>query len=410
MTMFNNPVVRFDPSNMSAFGTLESQDLTPVIQGDFVYGLNTQVWQTPVTSGTGATVDTNASRLRIQSGTANNGYAYVLSRRAVRYRAGQGTVARFTPLFTTGVADSTQLWGMGTVASNAPLDGYFFGYNGATFGICHYNNGSPTWVAQADWNGDKVNGDAGTAFTLNPTYGTPAMIKYPYLGYGDIEFFLQNPATGRWVLAHVIRYANTTATIQLTNPSMHFMGYVKNSGNVANLTLYCGSVGVFISGQRSFISCSRWAADSNKASITTETALLAIRAATTYNGVTNRAQIRFNSISFASAAATSNSYCILRAYLNPTVGGTPAWATISGTSADSGVTITSGQSVASIDKAGTLSGGTYLFNLSIASGSNVVLDLTPFHNFLAPGEIMGFTGTASSNSQLGVSVNWTEDQ
>lgn len=54
--------IDFNPANQSAFGSLETAELTPIFQGDFVYGLNTQTWNTAVTSGTGATVDTDASQ------------------------------------------------------------------------------------------------------------------------------------------------------------------------------------------------------------------------------------------------------------------------------------------------------------------------------------------------------------
>lgn len=86
-------------AQLSAFGTLETNELTPIFQGDFVHGLNTQLWDSPVVSGTGATIDTDSSRLRIQSGTANNGFAYIQSKRPLRYRAGQGTVVRHTHVF-----------------------------------------------------------------------------------------------------------------------------------------------------------------------------------------------------------------------------------------------------------------------------------------------------------------------
>jgi hypothetical protein len=142
--------ILFDPSNLSAFGTLETAELTPVFQGDWVYGLNTQIWQTAVVSGTGATVDTDSARLRIQSGTNSAGYAYILPRRAVRYRAGQGMVARFTPVFTAGAANNIQCWGMGSIASNAITDGYFFMYNGTSFGIGHYiRSAAVAFTAQA---------------------------------------------------------------------------------------------------------------------------------------------------------------------------------------------------------------------------------------------------------------------
>lgn len=95
--------ILFPLANQSAFGLLQTVQPTPILQTDFVYGLNVQLWNTPVVSGAGAAVDTDSSRLRIQSGTASAGYAFITSRRPVRYRAGAGTDAIFTPLFSPGM-------------------------------------------------------------------------------------------------------------------------------------------------------------------------------------------------------------------------------------------------------------------------------------------------------------------
>lgn len=400
MSLINR--VSFNSANQSAFGTLETAELTPVFQGDFVHGLNTQLWNTAVVSGTGATVDTDSGRLRIQSGTSGTGYAYIQNRIPTRYRAGQGTVARFTPIFTTGVADSIQAWGVGNIASNVLYDGYFFGYNGTSFGIVHYVRGTPAWTAQASWNGEAL------GFTLDPTKGSPVMIKYPYLGYGDIMFFVQDPASGAWKLAHVIRYANTVATTQLSNPTMSFTGFVLNSGNTTNLTMYCGSVGMFISGVRSFAGNPKWAMDNNKSGITTETNLLTLRNATTYNGVTNRGLIRLRSISVSSSAASG--VACFRFKSNVTLGGSPSYTTINGTTADSGVTITSGNSITSYDTAGTtITGGNYLFSLFADNPNSQTVDLEPYDIFIPPAEILTISGFSTNSSQLGLALSWSED-
>ena len=399
----------FDPSNMSAFGTLETNELTPVIQGDFVHGLNTQIWATPVVSGAGASVDTNNARLRIQSGTSATGYAYILSRRPIRYRAGQGTTARFTPIFDPGQANSLQLWGMMSISSNLPYDGYFFAHNGTSFGVAHYVRGVLTFTAQADWNGDTADTSTGGTFTYDHELGTACMIKYPYLGFGNITFWIQNPDTGRWRMVHMIKYGNTSNETQLSNPNLFFGGFVLNSGNTSNLTMYCGSVGVFLSGVRSFISNPKWARDNYKTGVTAETNILSLRNCTTYNGSTNRGMIRLNSISVGGDAA-AGSVVIVRFRLAATVGGVPAFATLNGTTADNGVTITSGNSIASADVAGTTAtGGTLLYNLTIAAPGNAVLDLTPFDLFIAAGETMTISGFSTANATIAVAVNWTED-
>lgn len=400
--------IDFNPANQSAFGTLEAAEPTPVFQGDFVYGLNTQMWKTAVTSGTGATVDTNASRLRVQSGTGSTGYAYIQSRVPSRYRAGQGTLLRYTPIFSTGIANNVQIMGMFSIASNAPYDGYGVGYNGTAFGIVHYVRGTPSWTAQTARNGDKVDGSAGTAFTLDPTKGTPFMVKYPYLGYGDIFFYVQNPASGAWVLVHTIRYANTVDTTQLANPTLRFTAFTLNSGNTTNKTLYCGSVGVFVSGVRSFVGNPRWTTTKNKTGITTETNILTLKNATSYNAMTNEGLIRLGSVSVGSSAA--NGTALFRLKINATLGGTPSYATINGTTADNGVTITSGNSITTVDVAGTtVTGGTHIYSIALDNPNSQYIDLTPYDLFVAPGETVTVSGFSSQTSELSVALNWSED-
>jgi hypothetical protein len=399
--------VDFNPANQSAFGTLETAELTPVVQGDFVYGLNSQLW-TSVVSGTGATVDTDSSRARIQSGTNSAGYAYLQSSRPLKYRAGEGTTGRFTPIFSSGIANNLQMWGALAFSGTTPYDGYAFGYNGTAFGIVHYIRGSATWTAQTSWNGDKVDGSAGSTFTYDPTKGTPVMIKYPYLGYGDIFFYVQNPTSGAWILVHTIRYANTVATTQLSNPSLYFMGYTVNSGNTTNKTLYCGSVGMFISGVRSFVGNPRWGMDSTKSGVTTEVNILTIKNATTYNGVSNRGLIRLSFLSFGASAASG--IAVIRFKLNATLGGSPSYTTINGTTADGGVTITSGNSIASYDTTGTtVTGGTYVGGIICDNPDTQAINLEPYDLYIPPAGTLTVSAESSVSSTIGVCLNWSED-
>jgi hypothetical protein len=420
----NKIVAGFDSSYVSAFGTLETGELTPVLQGDFIYGLNTQTWNTGVVNGTGAVVDTNTGRLRIQSGTGGNGnYAYITSKKIIRYRAGQGTVARFTPVFTAGVASSIQFWGVGSVVANAIYDGFGFGYNGTAFGVFHYNAGVQTFIPQTvtatsasdSWNGYKVDGTSGSSedpsapFSWNPALGSPVMIKYPYLGYGDVMFYVQNPASGKWLLVHTIKYANTSAVPELSNPSLQFIGFTSSTGSVTNMLMYCASVGMFISGKRNFISNPKHAVDRTRSGVTAEVPLFILKNCNTYNGVNNKGVIRLTSISVSSNNNTNNSTSTFRLRLNPTVGGSPVFAAVEGTTVDNGVTITSGNSIASIDIAGTITNGLMLRGLAITSSGNDNIDLAEDEILLSPGDTLAITGEAVTTSILTAVLNFSED-
>jgi len=392
-------VVGIGGSNVSAFGDIIAVDNTPVIQLDFVYGINTQTGTSSVV--TTGVVDTNASRLRIQTGVGAAGAGTFQSVRIARYRAGQGMTARFTAAWTNSAADSTQVVGVGTSQV-----GYFFGYNGTVFGLSIRNGGLDGWVAQTAWNGDKCDGTGASGFNWNKTLGNVMMIRYPYLGYGNITFWVQNPVNGSWILCHTIQYTNSSASVQVSNPSFPFYANATNTGSTTNLLFYVGSVGVFISGQREFLAA-QWATDSLKNTITAETNILNLRNCTTYNTVTNQGLIRLRSIS--AATDNGNGLATIRLKTGVTLGGSPSFAPINGSTADQGVTITSGNSISSVDVAGTGTTGTTIFNICLARNSNLYYDLSPFNIFIPPSQTLTVTAFSAASASIQVALNWNED-
>lgn len=148
--------------------------------------------------------------------------------------------------------------------------------------------------------------------------------------------------------------------------------------------------------------------DNNKSTITTETNILSIRNATTYNGVTNRSLIRMSFISGGVSAA--NGVHVIRFKIGATLGGSPSFTTISGTSADDGVTITSGNSVASYDTAGTtVTGGMYIGGIAGDNPNSFEVDLERYNLFIQPGQTLTISGFSSVSSTIGVCLNWSED-
>lgn len=400
----------FSPRHLGPFGDLIAQPLWPLLQLDFVYGIFSQLGTTTV-SGAGASADTNAGRLRLQCGTSNGGVASFTSTRQIRYRPGQGVDARFTAVFTAGVASSEQIVGVGNIVSGTLTDGYFFGFNGVTFSIRQVNSGASTWIAQSSWNVDTCDGSAGASnpsgFNLNPTFGNVYSVRYPYMGFGNIFFYVET-AEGRVILVHVIQYVSTSSSIQLSNPTLTFFARSLSLGSTTNLTVLVGATGVFLVGQRRFTGA-QFGIDNTKAAITTETSILALRNATTFNGVVNRAALRLRSLSFASDAG--NNTAVLRVKAGVTLGGAPVFTPISGVTGDNGVTITSGQSPASFDVAGTtVTGGTTLYNSTAARNTGFEIDLTEYDIYVLPGETYVFSMACGSSATSAVTINWQEDK
>jgi hypothetical protein len=392
-------IIGINGSNVSAFGDLNVAEFTPVVQLDFVFGINNQTGTSSVV--TTGVVDTDSGRLRLQSGIGAAGAATFSSIRIARYRAGQGMTARFTAAWINALANSTQVVGVG----NSQI-GYFFGYNGTVFGISRRNGGTDNWIPQSSWNVDKCDGTGQSGFIWNKSLGNVMQIQYPFLGYGNIKFFVQDPINGAWILCHVIQYTNSTDVLQVSNPSFPFFANITNTGNTTNITFYVGSVGIFISGKREFLGA-QFAIDSLKNTITAEINLLNLRNCTTYNTVTNSGLIRLRSLSCSSD--NGNGIGTIRLKTGVTIGGVPVFTPISGATADNGVTITSGNSIASTDVAGTGTTGTTIFNVSLARNSNLVYDLTPFNIFLGPARTLTVTAQSAVSASMQVCLNWNED-
>lgn len=133
-----------DGSNSGAvttFGELSVAELTPVAQGDFVHGINPQVYNN--NSFAGGSVSTQQNMAILDSGASPSGSAVVQLRRTLKYKAGQGALMRATALFGTGSvagshpATNAQFIGMGNSES-----GYFIGYFGGYFGVLHSKTGA----------------------------------------------------------------------------------------------------------------------------------------------------------------------------------------------------------------------------------------------------------------------------
>ena len=118
------------------FGEVSAESLLPVFQTDAVYGLNSSE-AVATTDGTGGTATASSNLFSVGTGGTTAGYfGAIQSRRRLRYRPGQGVVARFTMLFSTGIANNVQVVGVGTGEST-----FAFGYNGTAFGILRSSGG-----------------------------------------------------------------------------------------------------------------------------------------------------------------------------------------------------------------------------------------------------------------------------
>jgi hypothetical protein len=130
------------PSRVSAFGEPYGITITPVIQLDGIYGITDEVIQT-YTYGTGASASASPSDAlwTVRSGTTPYGYGVLRSKRFLRYRPGQGALARFTAAFTPNVAASSQRVGLANQENNIQIGWNDDGVHGPRFGVLRSTGG-----------------------------------------------------------------------------------------------------------------------------------------------------------------------------------------------------------------------------------------------------------------------------
>jgi len=121
----------------TVFGESVAVEPTPLIQISNQYALDpterNDLETFEATGGSSTSVD---NMFTCQTGTSIGGYGVIRSKEVAVYRAGQGVEARFTSIFTTGIASSLQFGGLFSLTETAA-----FGYDGADFSIIHEYDG-----------------------------------------------------------------------------------------------------------------------------------------------------------------------------------------------------------------------------------------------------------------------------
>ena len=237
--------------NTTAFGEIAVAEVTPQIQLQFPLGINPNYITTSVVSA--GTVTSSPPFAVVQSGASATSSASFQSLDYLHYRPGEGAALIFTALFTSGVAGSQQYVGLGD-----SYNGFFFGWNGSTFGILYRQQVygatvtastiTDTWIYQNAWNGDPFNGTGGSGVTLNSTLGNIYKIQMQWLGFGAINFYIENGAAGNLVLVHQIKNANLFTNTSLSNPTLPVTAKSLNTSNTSNVILKVPSIGAFVEG------------------------------------------------------------------------------------------------------------------------------------------------------------------
>ena len=381
----------------TAFGDLRTSDLSPVIQLSFEYTVDNSNLVTPVVTNTGTITQVNAMA-QASTGTTTASIAKMICHQHARYRAGLGGVMRFTAMFTTGVANTSQWAGLlGAAGSSADfLNGFAIGYNGATFGIARFSNDALNFVALSACD-DPLDGTGASGFTLDPTKLNVFFIQYQYLGAGAIRFYVEN-GDGLMVLFHTIEYTNTATVPSIYNPNLHLAIYANNKTTTSNLTVSSASMAFFVEGKTNDIETQQYCTSGGrvtKNTVTTETALFTIRNRSTYAGKSNLISVIPQRLSIGVQAANPQNLAQYRVLLNATLGGTPAYANVS-----------TNNSLIEIDTAGTtVTGGYGLFSGDLAGQNDKIIEnISDYGIYLHPGDALTVSVISANSATFNGSI------
>jgi hypothetical protein len=368
-----NDTVRIivDERHTEAFGAVRVSDFQPTIGWTFAYNINTGLIATD-TDGVNGGVTQVDNFAQLSTGAATDSHAQIQTRRGTRYIPGVGAMARFTAVFTGGVAGSTQY--IGQIDDS---DGWAFGYNGDEFGILKRSGGTDLWIPQARWNKDKRP-------DLDPTHGNVYQIEYRWLGFGA-QYFAIEDGRGELTLVHVIEYSGRNTETSVANPNLPLTARAENTTNATDIVLKTPSAVAGLDGDNLNDAIALTLATDNlavTAGAGVETPIISLRNPTTWLGKNNQLFVQALRLSFATDGTKS---AIFRVYANATITG--------GTYAD----VATGLSPVEVNKTMTgISGGVQIGTYALARIDNISIDLTGATFKGYPGQ--GITITALSEN------------
>lgn len=140
------------------------------------------------------------------------------------------------------------------------------------------------FIPQASWN-------QSTAPLLDTEKGNVYQIQFQYLGFGAINFFIEDSDSGELVLVHRIKFANQNTVPSVSNPTFRIGWLSTNTTSTTSVRVQGSSAGAFIEGTVFRDSPPR-AASNEQTSVTTAlTNILSIRNRISFGEKVNRAEL-----------------------------------------------------------------------------------------------------------------------
>lgn len=245
-----------------------------------------------------------------------------------------------------------------------------------------------TWIKKADWN-------VMPEIEIDPALGNVYQVQMQYLGFGGIQFYIENPKTSQFDLVHIIRYANSATVPSVANPIFRIGWAARNKGNTSDIIVQGASGAIFIEGNIVVDSPSVGVSNTQIAVGATRTSVISLQNRRTFFGTANRAEIIGRSLVLSTDTGKIGKFELV---LNPTIASGEFLEFESlgdgelGQVSYSKATVTGGQVIAAYD---------------VKAASSFPVDIGSVTSKLQPADILCIVARVSSGSASEMSASLT---
>lgn len=249
------------------------------------------------------------------------------------------------------------------------------------------------FTPQTEWNKDKA--DNSTVLpVMDWTKGNVFQIQYQWLGFGVLNFLVENPDTGEDILVHQVLYPNKNTIPSLANPNLQLCATVENTTNTTDILVMVGSIGGFIEGKKEGSHFHNGKSNIATLGVGVETPILSIHNRRIYSGGMNKIRVK---LIFTSSASDGNKSVVIRYIRNGTLTGA------SFTQVEPDVSVIEFDNLATV-----ITGGDEQLSAGLAKVDSQSINMSTMSYFLDPGDTITVTGESSVANDVLASLTWEE--
>ena len=275
--------------------------------------------------------------------------------------------------------------------SVVPDSGNFVGsFNQSQAGATEIDN----WIYQSNWSETTLS-SVSDPFILDHSKGNVFEIQYQWLGYGQLNFRIENPNTGEFTLVHKIKYTNQNTTTSLDIPHMKLGIIAASAGSTTDLSVYSACMAAFNESTADFpLNVNAYGGDIKGLSTSREV-IIAVRKNTTnvQGHLLDPNDIQFQELT---VAADASKPVFFEMILNPTFSNPTLWENLGFPGPISALT-----------DGGSITGGEIIYSIAISKSSNLRIVLKDLDVILSNNDVIAIAArTTAGSADVAAALVW----